>query len=183
MSQANPRNVLKIKGSFVKDPTDLTIAFPHGGTALGLAKEIVWEPNIEHFDIIAEEFGGEVTESIALGHVPIIGAVLRGFDNDAISALFPHSSVGASGFQKIEYPGTLRAGRGQADNSFKLLFSPKDTERHNFIIFYNAIPMPDIAASMQLSIDIEFGIAVMFKGIRDGTSRVYAIGRKGDLTL
>ena len=44
MSTPNARDVLHVPGRLVKNPTSLSLVFPHGGTALGIVRAIVFKP-------------------------------------------------------------------------------------------------------------------------------------------
>lgn len=184
MAISNPRQSRRIKGFLCADPTDLSTPFPHGGTALGMVADILFQTRVLHAPVTAEEFGGEPVEWIGGGEVAVLGCIARGMDNDMLQKIFLNTTVGSSsGSRVVSNPGTKRAGSLRSSDSFVLLFSPKDTTRHRGILVYNAVPMLDESAELQLSINEEIGIACLFQGIRDSSDRIYSMARLEDLTL
>lgn len=187
MATANVNNILRVPGRLVKDPSALASAFPHGGTALGLTRDMEFRFGFKTSVVTGEEFGSSVVETIYAGEAVIFAAVLREFDNDALSAIFPNTTTGGSGDEIIEYkPGdntTNRPGTLLSTKAFKLLFSPRAVDAHPHILIYNAIPAVEEAAMLQASLGHEFGIAVAFHGTPDATGRTYQIGKRADLTL
>jgi hypothetical protein len=183
MAQSNVVNVLYTPGKLCKNPTNLALPFPHGGTELGLVRQVVIARTHTEARITAEEFGSEVVENIYLGEVWTVGFRLRTYDNDAIADLFPNTTVGTSGNRVISHPGSNRAGRLESQDAVKLCFSPLNAETHPMLLMYRAIPMLEETVEFNVSMaePLEFGC--IFLGIRDGTNRVIAFGMKGDLTL
>lgn len=184
MSSADPRSILKIPGRLVKDPTDLTADFPHGGTELGIVRERVFRVIQRRQIITANEFGLEPAEVIESGQTAVFACTLRGFDVNAVAQIFPDVVTSTdSGFPVIRYPGSARAGELASGRAFKLLFSPRNTEEHPGFVFYNAIPLMAETMEMDFSADREFGINVVFQAIRDNATppKVYQIGLLADL--
>lgn len=187
MSTANSRNIIRVPGRLYADPTDLSIAAPYGGTALGIVRDSEFRFGIKTKLVTAEEWGGQTVEGIYGGETAIFVAVIRGYDDDMIRTVFMSTGLGESGNRRIRYePGNTgnvnRPGTKLSDKAFKLLFAPKNP-LHPAIILYRALPAVDEAASLQLSLSEEFGIAVAFYAIPDDSKRVYNIGLIGDLVL
>ena len=95
MATSNARNIRRFKGRLTWNPTDLTAAFPHGGTELGVVRDLVFRFGLETEEILAEEWGNVPTEYVHVGSSAFLAAILREFDNDAISTIFPDSATGA----------------------------------------------------------------------------------------
>ena len=184
MATADSSNLIYVPGRLVKPPTDLSAAFPYGGTALGSAAEIIFQPNLETHEIRAEEFGGEIIERLYGTETALLGALMRGYDDDALAAIFQDTAAGGkTGARVVSFPGSTRAGSLGSALSFKLFFAPLDEEHHPALLIYKAIPLIEASARLRFSAGEEWGYPVMFQGIRDGSSRVYAMGRMEDLTL
>lgn len=183
MATADIKNIVRLRGRLVKDPTNLSTAFPHGGTALGLARDMVFRFGFKTTFVHAEEFGARV-ETIFAGETAVFAAVLREFDKDAVSAIFPNT--GASGALikgNASGSGINRAGTLLSSKSFKLLFSPTAVDHHQFVVIYKAVPMLEETAEFQMSLGDEVGIAVMFQAIPDSAGKLYQIGKKADISL
>lgn len=191
MGLPNVREALRVPGSFCINPVQgsLPSAFPHGGTGLGLVRDVECHLQVGTDEITAEEFGGTVTEVIYCGERVYFAAFLRAMDNDAIAAIFPNTSVGSvpsgSGDRRIDYNPVsgIRPGKKLSDLAVPLLFSPLDLERHHFVYFPKAIPRVEETALLQLSFAEEVGIAVAFVAIPASDGTVYRVRKREDLTL
>jgi hypothetical protein len=178
-------NIKRIPGKLCFNPTDLSLAYPHGGTGLGVVNSVSVKPYASYYPIKAEEFGLETVDYIFGGESWVLGAILRSFDADAIDKLFMGGSKANAG-ALIQNPigDTQRAGiLMSAANSIKLLFSPDDTIRQPFVIFYNAVPLIDETAEMNFELELDWSVGVLFAGIRDADNRIVAAGLKGDFVL
>lgn len=180
--------ILKMKGRLVKDPTDLSIAFPYGGVQLGLVRDIRYRPGIKTKRVRAEELG-RVVEGLVANAQGVIAAVLRGWDSDAITTIYPFSTVGGSGTPLVTANPSAadaadRAGGLVSDRAFQLVFAPTDETNHLFVIFDFALPMLEDTAEMQFEIGTEFGLPVMFEAsARASDGRAEQIGRRADVTV
>jgi hypothetical protein len=183
MATAATRNILRIPGRLCADPTDLTLAFPHGGTALGIARDMEFRFGYKTSVATAEEWGGVVNKVFYTGETCIMGAVLRDFDPDMIKKVFPNVATAATGDVTINNDINTGNRAGFDLVAFKLLFSPKSVDRHPHILIYNAIPALDESAQLSLSLGEEIGIGAVFHGSPDSTGRVYSVGLRDNLTL
>ena len=184
MSAQNVRDALKVPGRLIINPSDLTIAFPHGGTELGLVRGIRVAPGSAYQDMTFEEFGGEIVDKLWTGDAWALAAILESFDADAISTIFQNTSVDPDSDERvIEHPGTVKAGTFMSTRSVVLLLSPDDLENHPGVLFYRAIPMLDETAEITLRLADPLNIAVMFAAIRDTSARVVKVGQVKGLTL
>ncbi len=186
MATRDVRNVLRVPGRLIMNPTDLSIDAPHGGTELGLVRDAEFRLGIKTSVVTAEEFGVQPIEYVYAGEAAVMAAVLREFDEDAIQAIFPDTAPGMCGpISTISYDvnDDPRAGRFLSAQSFSLLFSPRSLDRHPMILLYKVIPLVEESSLLNLSLSEELGIGVMFHCIPDASGRVYSIGHRGDLTL
>lgn len=150
-----------------------TLSF--GGTVMGLLRDMVFEPRSIVRSIYAEEWGVYV-DHIYCGDRPIFKGVLRYPDADAIATLPPAGAFSFSYNQTTSRPGTPQFSRGGV-----LLFTPTASAAHPGVKLYNAIPLIDEAAQIQMSLGEEYGLAVAFMGVPDSQGRVYATGLVGSL--
>ncbi len=196
MAVPTPESIMRLKGRFVKDPSDLTAAFPYGGTALGVIGAARFLPGVKSAPLPAEEFGNVIAEVVTTGSSGLIMASIRsGWDSDVLPLLFgQNAATGASsGDQFIEgkvgsSAGAISAsdgspGRYASDDSFALMFCPDAEDHQPFLIFYNAIPLVQEAAEIQLTLTADLEIAVAFHAAPDSTYRTYSWGLREDLTL
>lgn len=186
MVAPNTRNILKIPGRLVKDPTDLTAAYPHGGTELGIARDCRWSPGIKAEKIVPEEYKTPIA-AIVTDEEAVMALVLRTQDKDMIQAAFPNTQLSADNdagiLGKVAGSGHNRAGFDLATKGFKLLFSPQAVDRHPHVLFYNAVPLLDETVELQLSIAEEFGIPLMFLAMPDARGWTYAADLRDNITL
>lgn len=181
--QSNPRNISSFPGKLVANPTSLTAAYPGGGTELGIVQDIVIMVEQPYKDIQAEEFGGQRVEAIITREGCSVGAILRSWDKDAIAAVFPNTAAGATtGKRQVTAPGSVRPGAKMSDRSLVLVFWPDDRDRHPFFVMYRALPALKETVELQMKLDEEFGLPLLFVGIQDTSSRLYAFGLGHDIS-
>ncbi len=179
---------LRVPGKLLADPTDLSIAFPHGATELGEVARIEFLKNQQSQVATGEEFGGSAIEVAIVGQSPILVCILRGLNNEMVDKVFPETALGGSTSARgISYTtaGTGNKARGYFGSSraFKLLFRPRDATRHPALILYRAVPMIEDTAVMSFGIDEDLGMPVVFRGLPDGTGRTYQIQKLADMDL
>jgi hypothetical protein len=183
----NPKDILiRAPGRLSINPVALG-AYPHGGLGLGPVKAISLKPGMRYKEIVAEEYAERV-EVIAGDVGWAMAAVLRSYDSDALTRLFPVTAVGVSGAIVVRHPNELdanaaRAGRLMSSAAITVVFTPDSPAHHPGAILHRAIPLVDEAAAMSLSLSSEWGLAVMFLPIRNVAGKSVSIGRVGDLAL
>ena len=188
MSELQPSDIIHIPGRLIADPFDLSPASApnFGGTPLGNVAEIVIR--VTHFQeaLRGEEFASEIIDVVEGADDIAVGAFLRGFDRDAITRIFSDATVSTlTGKPQIELPGVSKRGSFGSDNSFVLLFAPENFEEHPALLMYNAIPLVEETIQLSFSFDLskEFGIPVLFQGIRDSSNRIAHLKLLEDLAL
>ena len=186
MATADVRKILRVPGRLVANPNNYAGTFPYGGTALGLVRDAEFIPDVLVKDVTAEEWGGITSKRIYGGERAIFMAVLRQYDSDALTQIFPNLAAGVSGDQVISYnpaepAGTKRPGIYLDDLSFRLLYAPREPT-YPGILIYRAVPAVDAATRLQFSLNAEWGLAVAFVATPDSSGQVYKVGRVSDLT-
>ncbi len=188
MTTANARNIRRFKGRLAWNPTDLTTAFPHGGTELGVVRDLVFRFGLQTEEIRAEEWGNVPTEYVHVGSSAFLAAILREFDNDALGAIFPDTPAGATTGDQIlrgavSGSGVTLGGVLLSTLSGVLVVSPDSPQTQEFLLLYNAVPMPEETSELQISAGTEVGMAVVFRAIPDATHRQWNVGKRRDLSL
>jgi len=182
MSAPNVSNIYRSPGRLVKNPTDLSAAYPHGGTEIGIARDMLFRPNIKTRQIVAEEFKTPV-EVLFTGSSPIMAGVMRTWDNDIMTTLFPETQTSSRGDVGVLGSVSTRGGKKMSSRAITLLFSPMAVDLHKHILIYNAIPVVEEAFEMKLSLAEELGIPFFFQAAPDAAGRMYAIDLRANLTL
>ncbi|HLG42487.1 MAG TPA: hypothetical protein VI643_03900 [Planctomycetota bacterium] len=186
MGTGSASGIIRAPGRLCYGATDLTADFPHGGTALGFAREVVFEPRVQVARSKAEEWGGTTSRVYYTGEEPRLACVFREvLDADMLSAMFPNIVSGSFGTSYIEYS---PAAAGQNDPGYdlnakavKLVFSPYSPDYHPFVILYHAFPAIDETTKLNLGLNAEIGVgAVWWAGV-DSAGRCYKVGRRQEL--
>ena len=181
MGTSNAIDVIRQRGFLCVSPTNLALPFPHGGTAIGITRDLEFQPGVRVREIVAEEFGGVVTDYIRTGERAALTGVLRSWDEDLLETLFADVASGAT------VTGGIVSGSGVVPGAlcanFSLLFSARDVERNPSLLIYRAIPMPDSAARIGLAVKAEMGMPFAFMATPDSKGRLYQIGLLEDLEL
>lgn len=166
---------------------DLSTAYPHGGTALGLLRDVQIRRTEGKFELIAEEFGQEVVDEVYMAESWVMAFALRGMDDDALGAVFPNTFTGTITKNKgIAYPGSSVApGTLRSASAVRVLFTPDDTENHNAVYFPNAIPQVAEGIDIDFARASELMIACVFRGLRASNAQgaLCQIARLKDITL
>ena len=186
MSAPRTRDILRVPGRLVLNPTNIAAAYPHGGTELGVCRDVVFRPGIRTERLIAEEYkvpvGLVVTDEEA-----VLAGVLRTWDNDLINALFQNVQTSGAGdvgiLGRVSGAGVNRAGYNLVNKAAKILFSPQAVDHHRHVVLYNAVPMLDETLELQHSIGEEFGLAFMFLATPDPQGRTYTQDLRDNITL
>jgi hypothetical protein len=148
--------LLRVPGRLCVNPTDLTQAFPYGGTSLGLVRDIVVRPGQKVSRLREENMGVVVMGALNLGRAWSIAAVVRSIDQGQAPFLYPTETGSSSGDAGIvENP--LATPPGSSFATVKLLFCPFDELQQFFIYFPAAVLFADEAAELAKSIAKEAG--------------------------
>lgn len=187
MATSDPGKLVFAGAQLCAVPTDLfsSSGFPWGGTALGLAKNVVIRIGRKVSPIREEAFGPMPLTGIDLGEAPVIVGSFRTFDPDAIQKVFASTAAGAStGVRGVQYPNgnTYRTGGLISDLGFKLLISPDDFESQRFFYAYNAVPLTDEDGGLPFQRGEELLTPFRFICLPDASNRTYAWHLREDLS-
>jgi hypothetical protein len=188
MATANIEDVLRVPCRLCAAPTDFSAAFPHGGTALGLASRVDFKPRALYSPITAEEWGGMRIDAIYCGEQAELSCFLRGWDADALQKCFPNTSLGSySGRYYIRcdpgVSGQNRPGYLMSSKAIVLVVSPVAANYAPGIVLHQAIPLWAEAAELAFRSTSELGLAVTFLCLPDSSGRLYREGWLRDISL
>jgi hypothetical protein len=181
---------LLVSGRLAYGCTNLALAWPHGGTGLGLVGSIDWRPPAGQIRLPAEEDGG--TRAILYtGGDAVIGASVEGWDDSAaggvLSALFPNTAT-VNTRTVLYWPGanpaapTVPVG-GMFPTVAPLVFTPINQTEHPALIVYKAIVLLEASAQLRLGSYRYLSVPILAIGTPDDQGRVAAMGRIADLSL
>lgn len=184
MSLPDVAKALRVDGRMCWDPTDLTLAYPHGGTALGLITgNEVNEKRVNH-RITAEELGGVVVDAVYTGIDLVITALLAAWDNDALELGYQDTSVGTVTGRRIIHYRTqtedVRAGGLVSAKAGILYFSPL-ADQHPGVLFHNALPMPQDESNVVTNNAEMYGKPFQWIASPDDNGKQATIGLRQDL--
>lgn len=178
--------VLRSGGSLCWNPTDLSIAFPHGGTDLGVLDDVMLKPMFETMDHKGadDRYTRQSVETFFLGESWLLGVTLRQTkDNDVLNVIFPNTTVGSvTGERYVSGQGSVRPGSRLSNRTGKLLFSPENPANKAAYFPKTMVMLEETAELMLMAIN-ELTLQVIFRAMPDATSRTHFLGRLTDFTL
>jgi len=179
MSAQDKQRLFNVPGRFCKGPTDLTLPYPHGGTALGYMSAVSYKPVVTYDFIVAEEKGEGVAEIIATEGMGSLSFTLRQWDKDTIAEVFPATTTNALGTEeRIDFPGSYQEALAAA--GIVLLFSPLDS-RQPGILMSRAVPALEATVALNFNLSNELSIGCIFY-LLEGSGGAVEVVKLGDMT-
>ena len=178
----------RIPGRLAYGCTDLTTAWPHGGTGLGFTSrvEVVRDGPLEE---IPDGAHGVLTKDLVYGGERVsLNGILRDWDADALGQVFPNVATGGTtGFPLIQGGGTVRAGYLYSTRVTVVVFTPQslidgNEDIHEMVVLYAALPHVEQQARMMLDLQGERAVPVSYVATARAAGDTYEIGRRRDLT-
>lgn len=168
----------RAEGRLVWNPTDLSAAFPFGGTDLGRCVDKVLRFQRNYRDVTAEEFGGDIQTTVELGGPTVFACMVMGVVDNAYDLVMTSANGDTyKVFSNTETPGGEVSGQ-------PLLFYPNDPTNHEALLVHHALPTMPPDAAQRFAIDERLGLPLLFRCARDPeTDKVYDLGIFGDLSL
>lgn len=181
MAAPDPGKAFLAGGKLSYGCTDLSTAYPHGGTALGMFGSIVLRVPSEHRLLIEEEHNAPGAVQW-LGGALILGGRLRTWgDDDALAAVMPNTSSSSNGVT-VQWPGSTVPTGAPAAVLTNLVFTPINAE-HPHLVIYKAVALPDRDASLPLTAYRYLDLPVVFVATPNAAGNYGAMGPKADLSL
>jgi hypothetical protein len=185
------KRVLLNGGKLSYGCTNLALAWPHGGTGLGLVAGIEFRPPSGHKILTAEETNAAATV-LWTGGDAVLGLLIEGWDVDALSKFFPNSAT-SSGDRIMSWPGSTLPVGAPFTPLAPLVFTPTDSlaaaasrpagSITPALILYSAVPLLDLNAALRSSARSYLTIPALAIGLPDAQDRVAQMGPIGKLTL
>jgi len=178
--------LLHVAGDLVLGPNSATAGASgnYGGTKLGTfqAFRLRIIPRTE--PLTEEAYGGEVVDVLSLGADIEATAVLRSWDADALSEVFPNSAApGGSGVvRQVYHPGsTLVEGQWMTDFASGILLAAFDPN-HPSLYLPNAVPYHKEEIELSLSAYDDLHLeAARWLALRDGSDRSFRLASISDI--
>lgn len=179
MAVKDDKKVLRAAGKCCANPTDLTLPFPHGGTALGDQAFMEAYYDQRHFAVIAEELDEvvEVARGAVRGRVDL---VFRQWDADALALFYDAELIGDQ--PQLAVPGDRIAGALGSSTAVTLMISP-DRLGDPALIVHVAIPTVGATLPVRYGNLRELQFVARFDAIRDSSSRMYSMGALDEISV
>lgn len=178
---ADVANSLSVQGRLALNPTDLSKAYPHDGTDLGLLAGFELFEGKTEASIWSESRSG-VVDSVISNPSPTAIFFIKGFDNNAVDT-FLYSRAGGSGAQIIQARDNEH--HLGSDSSFKILFSPRRTSIHPAVLLFSTFVIPPFSGKSSFSFNLkdQLGKMIGLRIIPNSDGYYWDIGMIADLTL
>lgn len=184
---------LRQPGELVVDPTNLSTAFPYGGTRLGYTEDgMRLRPQFK-VEPISGEPGEDAYQYLYLGGSMRISGTLLQWDDDTVQRAFPGGLTTAGTYERvIQYPGTLAPGAKMSDVAVKFLWVPNDRTHGKLVLARKAFAMIEEGADIPWSRQKTTGFRVTIFPLPDTAiassdgrynSRILSVGFLEELTL
>jgi len=166
MGTAAPQGILRIPGRLCIGPTSVATAFPHGGTALGSVKTMALMYQRGEFPLRSRALG-IIKDVLYTGEQWRFACALRTWDDDALDAVFPFTTQGATSLRELvkQHHTSHRAGQLGSAVAVALLFSADDPLNQPSCYMPRAIPMFERQIRLALDLSEEHVVPVVFLAI------------------
>lgn len=124
------------EGNLYVDPTDLSAAAPYGGTELATVQDLELVFDRVVYEVTAEEFGGDVIDTIILRTSAWLRATVQALDEAAIQTYFLNTTDNGDTVATMTLPEGQEFGN---DHRVKLLFVPTRSDEPAWLA-YAALP-------------------------------------------
>lgn len=183
MSARDPMRIFQLPGRWVESPTDLSAAYPYGGTELGYMGQAALIVNQTYEPVRCDEHGNEVQGLVRQPSTGTLSVVLRQWDKDLYDRVFPASTVSQ------DNDGLEFRVRGAYENAAllttgnDLLFAPDDPQSPAFLA-YNPVICIDQTATLNMRLDAEVNLGLVFWLLRPSAgTEPWQMARLQDLEL
>jgi hypothetical protein len=159
--------------------TDLTAAWPHGGTGLGLVGQVTLFPQSRWAAIDQEETNSPVGVQW-LGGGLVVALTLETPDDNALSVLNPGGALSGSN-ATVSWPGSAVAGTLLTALT-NVVFTPNNRTDGRAFVIYRAVPVPEVNQQLVWNAGKFLEVPFVLVAVNDGTgTNVGKMGRFSDL--
>ena len=180
MAAPNPAKAYLNSGRLAYNCTDLSTAYPHGGTALGLFGNVILRPP-HGKTLLMEEETGAPSAVLWRGGTLMLAGICKGWDNDALGVIWPNTTTGSSGDKVIQWPGSTVVPGVALTPLTNVVFSPVNPD-YPAIVLIKPVAVPDIDLQVKLSAYRYMDVPCVFIATTAGSS-YGSMGLLDDLTL
>ena len=174
--------VIHAPGRVVIGPTNLSNAYPHGGTEVGKTNAFAIQPQGTPFRVECEGLG-EATDILEANNAYTAAFFLRGWDDEAVEKMTNGFVVGGTSRRAIfrvpaNVPGTSSSGRAVI-----LLYVPDDIIHVPSILIFAGIPDWTQGGELAFQRGEELGLPITVDCLRDSNNNMLDVARFTDLSL
>lgn len=178
MAAADDNKAYQASGRLAYGCSSLAAAWPHGGTGLGLVGGIFLSTPSLIASLPAEETNSAV-KVLSLGGDLAVTFTCRGWDNDALSVIFPNTATSNS-HRVVSFPASTI---GVAPTSLtNLVFTPNNPNHPGFVL-YSVAPVLEVNAQLYFSAYRYLEIPALMIAMPDGSDRLGKLGKFSELSL
>ena len=185
MAAGSASRILRAPGRLVAAPTDLSLAYPYGGTEVGKTRLVTLTSIDTTFRIECEGLGGEPSDILEGPQRFIFTCFLRGWDDDAVRHFLSRNYVQGdqSGHAVFRAPNSRFGGASALGRAVSFLYVPDDPVHAPACLVYRGIPDWSDGAEVAWQRGEELGIPLAVDCIRGATGKMVEVGRLADLSL
>lgn len=178
MGSVDENLAFEVSGKLAYGCSDLSTAWPHGGTGLGLVGATFLSPPSLTAYLPAEETNA-AANVLHLGGDLVASFTVRAWDNDALNVMF--GSTALSGSDRIViFPAS---GVGSAITTLtNLVFTPNNPDHPGWVV-YKAAPALELNSRLYLSAYRYLEIPAVVVALPDGSDLLGKMGVFAGLTL
>lgn len=185
MAAGNASRILRAPGRLVVNPSDLSLAYPYGGTEVGKTRLAVLQSLGTGYRVECEGLGGEASDILEGPARYVFSCFLRGWDDDAVETLFADNHVAGdvSGHAVLREPFARISGSSALPRAVSLLYVPDDPINAPACLIYRGVPDFSDGAELAWQRGEELGIPLAVECVRGVTGKIVEVGRLADLSL
>lgn len=196
MASWDPAAIRRVPCRVAVGCTDLTAAWPHGGTGIGVVREPILQRYGGSWPATMEAYGGIPVEYLEAGEAWGVGGVIRTLDDDMLAKVFGNTAAGSVTQRRVVTVGptqTVRAGNWMSERSFTVVLTPEGATHAKsatapdvdapLVVLYRVLPVMGDPLQIALTRTGDVGIRFAWMGIPDSSSRTMRMGRRADLAL
>ncbi|MAH48800.1 hypothetical protein CMI37_23435 [Candidatus Pacearchaeota archaeon] len=176
--------VIRAPGRVVVDPTNLSNAYPHGGTEVGKSQAFVLTSLASPPFRVECEGLGDASDVLEQPKDFAASVVLRGWDDDAVAQFHSDGyAVGGKSGHAVDIEPASSPGSTAIGRACIILYVPDDIIHVPALLLYRAIPYWPEATDIAYERGTEFGLPVAFVCIRNAAGKILQRGIFADLSL
>jgi hypothetical protein len=184
MAAENAARIIRAPGRLVVAPSNLSAAYPYGGTEVGKVRLAVLQALGTNFRVVSEGLG-EATDVLEASNEYVFACFLRGWDDDAVQQFYGgnYTAGTVSGHAVFDEPGTTTPGASALSRGKIVLYVPDDVVHVPSVLIYRGVPDWQAGAEFAMQRGEEVGLPVAIDCLRDANDNILRVGVLADLSL